>query len=420
MASSPSPYAAPNTPIASAKRPRFAKKDMRSPMRPLYTGGDTKASDKQSANDLKHKDNNCGGEEKTSGTRSKALFSPSPHADAGGSSGTSHFAHDAEAAAMSASSEFDGERDSTPVASRYSDTYDGEAGEEEENKTYLVSRKPAGTGSGGATEGNASQDEEAKKAQREKENSAKEKEQEQGAEGAKDEGEEEEEEEGIFNPYQFMAGLPPVEQIQRNPVSLPPSSTPDKPTLVLDLDETLVHCSVEPVDKPDMKFPVTFNGVLYDVYVRKRPYLDYFLEAVSRTFEVVVFTASQKVYADQLLDILDPEKKYIKHRLFREACVLVQGNYLKDLHVCGRDYKSTVLVDNSPHAYGFQIENGIPIESWFDDDADTELLKLVGFLRKAFVGEDVRPIIKEHFKTHELIEKAEKGIWVDCQSAPPL
>ena len=181
--------------------------------------------------------------------------------------------------------------------------------------------------------------------------------------------------ENVFNPYQFMAELPSLGSITRNAVSLPPSSSPGKPTLVLDLDETLVHCTVEAIDKPDMTFPVNFNGVLYDVYVRKRPYLDYFLEVVSRSFEVVVFTASQRVYADVLLDLLDPEKKYVSHRLFRESCVLVNGNYLKDLHVCGRDYSQMVLVDNSPHAYGYQIENGIPIESWFDDDNDTETLQ---------------------------------------------
>ena len=124
------------------------------------------------------------------------------------------------------------------------------------------------------------------------------------------------------------------------------------------------------------------------------------------------------MYADVLLDLLDPEKKFVQHRLFRESCIMVQGNYLKDLHVVGREYHRMVLVDNSPHAYGYQIENGIPIESWFDDDNDTELLKLVGFLRKAFVAGDVRPVIREQFKTHDLIERARRGLSIDLNVCP--
>lgn len=191
-----------------------------------------------------------------------------------------------------------------------------------------------------------------------------------------------------------------------------------------------MHCTVDPVPNPDHIFNVMFNDNSYQVYVKKRPYLDYFLESVSKQFEVrivelkeflrpkyqlffvlsffqvVVFTASQQVYADKLLDLLDTEGCLVHHRLFRESCLQVQGNYLKDLTVLGRDLSTTVLVDNSPHAYGYQVDNGIPIESWFDDDSDTELLKLSGFLRKLQNVHDVRPLIREHFKTYKLIDKA--------------
>lgn len=165
--------------------------------------------------------------------------------------------------------------------------------------------------------------------------------------------------------------------------------------------------------------------------MKKRPYLDKFLKKVSRQFEVIVFTASQQVYASKLLDLIDPEHKYIHHRLYREACLNVEGNFIKDLSVLGRDLRrvsenmfswyftngiltegqcmllQTMLVDNSPHAFGYQVDNGIPIESWFEDPKDTELLKLASFLKTLPGTKDIRPLLRSKFQLHRLVEDAQ-------------
>lgn len=101
--------------------------------------------------------------------------------------------------------------------------------------------------------------------------------------------EEEGEEEDEFNPYLFIKSLPPYAEVvtEVREVCLP-KKTRQAPriSLVLDLDETLVHCSVDAVEKADLTFPVDFNGQVYEVHVRKRPHMDRFLETVSKHFEV--------------------------------------------------------------------------------------------------------------------------------------
>ena len=166
----------------------------------------------------------------------------------------------------------------------------------------------------------------------------------------------------------------------------------DKKTLILDLDETLVHSSFTPFEKNDIILEVDFEGIMYKIYVLVRPFAKEFLNKVSKFFEVVIFTASIQKYASPLLNILDKEKN-IRYRLYREECTFINGLFIKDLKRLNRPLSDLIIVDNSPLAYTFNIENGLPIKTWYDDPNDKELNKILPLLIFLSKVKDVRKYI---------------------------
>ncbi|PNI73946.1 CTDSPL isoform 8, partial [Pan troglodytes] len=71
------------------------------------------------------------------------------------------------------------------------------------------------------------------------------------------------------------------------------------------------------------------------------------------------------------------------------SCVFHRGNYVKDLSRLGRELSKVIIVDNSPASYIFHPENAVPVQSWFDDMTDTELLDLIPFFEGLSREDDV-------------------------------
>lgn len=89
-------------------------------------------------------------------------------------------------------------------------------------------------------------------------------------------------------------------------------------------------------------------------------------------YTIYVYTASSAAYANAIINYLDPKKSWIMGVLSRSNCMETKnGFFIKDLRIIGNKLlKDMVIVDNLAHSFGFQIENGIPILEWHNDQAD--------------------------------------------------
>ncbi|CAG9335989.1 unnamed protein product [Blepharisma stoltei] len=189
-------------------------------------------------------------------------------------------------------------------------------------------------------------------------------------------------------PEDVPEALPPV---------FPPFLPPPPPgklmyTLVLDLDETLVH------------YYETNN----EGRVLVRPGCEEFLKGVSEWYEVVIFTAGLQDYADWVIDQIDPHK-YVNHRLYRQHAMAHGQSFVKDLDKLGRDISRVIIVDNVAENFQLHPKNGIFIKSWFDDISDTALYELLPVLTQVSKKcvKDVREALRE--LKEQMIREIMKG-----------
>ena len=181
----------------------------------------------------------------------------------------------------------------------------------------------------------------------------------------------------------------------------------NKKTLILDLDETLIHSDL------DLEYKNHIITLFFDseeegeeeknipIPLILRPKLFDFLNYVKEKYELIIFTASQKNYADKIIDYIEKDQKYFSLRLYREHCIFIKpGLYIKDLRIFkNRDLKNIILIDNSIFSFAHQLNNGILVTSFYNDEDDCFLINLKDYLMYCIENcDDVRIINQQQFK----------------------
>ncbi len=123
-----------------------------------------------------------------------------------------------------------------------------------------------------------------------------------------------------------------------------------------------------------------------------------------------MYTASEKCYADKVMDYLDPDKELIKYRLYRHDCVQVKQEdrkiFVKDLRIFKNvDMKNMIIIDNSVMSFAFQLDNGIPILPYYDNKSDCELQFLVNYLKHLAKASDMQKENKNMIQLDQFLKK---------------
>ena len=159
----------------------------------------------------------------------------------------------------------------------------------------------------------------------------------------------------------FIQPIPPYLRIQNK----------KKYTLVLDLDETLIHFKVNHDESEE--------GML-----RLRPGVFNFLEKVGEYYEIILFTEASEAYTKLILEAFNNDKKkkkYFDYKLYRQHTSIDGQDFIKDLTKVGRPLDKTIIIDNIGQNFKLQKNNGIIIKPFLGvDQNDQALIDLIPIL----------------------------------------
>lgn len=171
--------------------------------------------------------------------------------------------------------------------------------------------------------------------------------------------------------------------------------------LILDLDETLVFSTKEPLSGPE-----DFRVGKYFVY--KRPGLDDFLRFAEQHFKLAVWTAAGATYASEVLVCIFPDVERLEFAWTGERCTrrfdpetgtAYNIKDLKKVHKRGYSLKSVLMVDDTASKLERHYGNHIGILPFEGDLEDRELGKLANYLLRLKDVENVRTVDKRYWRS---------------------
>jgi CTD small phosphatase-like protein 2 len=206
----------------------------------------------------------------------------------------------------------------------------------------------------------------------------------------------------IYQIKHFISDKEYDKLIEMNRIYLGPRKPELKKTLILDLDETIIHSDLEnKFVNHDKILSVKNDNYNLPLPLNIRPGLFTFLKKISEVYEIILFTASKKKYADNILKFLDPERKYFSHVFYRDSCINFYNKvFIKDLKIFkDRNIADIILLDNSMYSFANHLSNGILLTSYYNDKSDTELSNVTNYLMNCInKSKDVRVENEKTFK----------------------
>lgn len=127
---------------------------------------------------------------------------------------------------------------------------------------------------------------------------------------------------------------------------------------------------------------------------------------------MIIYTASDKSYADSVINYIDPFNTFFPYRLYRHNCVKIvtdegQTLYVKDLRIIKNvPLENMIIIDNSVLSFAFHLENGIPILPYYSNKDDTEMDTLKNYLQKLAKFDDLTVSNGATFNLKYLMEEA--------------